>query len=323
MTEVVTGEAVVLDLAIARFPSRIVAQLIDVLVQIPALIFMFVVVNVKAGQHLNGASGAAITVLSLVLIVVAYPAAFETLSRGKTLGKLAMGLRVVSDDGGPERFRQALIRALSAAFLEIWLLPFNLIGMPAGLITSMVSARGKRLGDVFAGTFVIQERVPQRRELPPMFGMIAPPLQGWAGYLELSTLPDQLAATASSYLRRYAELRPASRAELGLQLATSVATYVSPPPPPGTPPEAYLAAVLAVRRQRELARHQQAQPPIQPWPQPPAAPTATTPMPPQPANSPPAAARPETSAPETSAPEVADAQPTGAQPEDYGFIAPS
>lgn len=256
MTEVVTGEAVVLDLAVARFPSRIVAQLIDILVQLPVLIFIGVVVGLKASKHLNTASAAAINVLGLVLVVVAYPTTFETLTRGKTLGKLAMGLRVVSDDGGPERFRQALIRALAAAFLEIWLLPVNLIGMPAGLITSMVSTRGKRLGDVFAGTFVIQERVPKRRDLPPIFEMIAPPLQGWATYLELSTLPDQLAATASSYLRRYDELRPASRAQLGLQIATSVAAYVSPPPPPGTPPEAFLAAVLAVRRHRELARHQ-------------------------------------------------------------------
>ena len=55
-----------------------------------------------------------------VLVVVGYPVIFETLSRGRSLGKLALGLRVVSDDGGPERFRQALVRGLLAV-LEIWL----------------------------------------------------------------------------------------------------------------------------------------------------------------------------------------------------------
>jgi uncharacterized RDD family membrane protein YckC len=343
MSEVVTGEAVVLDLAIARFPSRIVAQLIDIAVQLPVLIFILVVVGSKASQHLNAASAAALTIIGIVFVVVAYPATFETLSRGKTLGKLAMGLRVVSDDGGPERFRQALIRALSAAFLEIWLPPFILIGMPAGLITSMVSARGKRLGDVFAGSFVIQERVPGRRDLPPIFEMIAPPLREWAAYLELSTLPDQLAATASSYLRRYKELRPASRAQLGLQLATSVSAYVSPPPPPGTPPEAYLSAVLAVRRQRELARQQAQgspfpQPPFTPQSQftaaqsptptgPPATlPTATQPIPPggfQPPIAPadaPADAQPTDVLPANAPP--ADAPPAETQPENYGFTAP-
>jgi hypothetical protein len=182
------------------------------------------------------------------------------LSRGKTLGKLALGIRVISDDGSPERFRQALIRALAAAFLEIWLVPFNLIGMPAGLITSMVSARGKRLGDMFAGTFVIQERVPKRRDMDPVFAMVAPPLIEWSRHLELATLPDQTAATASSYLRRYRDLRPAARAHLGPRIAAEVAAYVSPPPPAGAPPEAYLAAVLAVRRDREQARLRQWQP---------------------------------------------------------------
>ncbi|HET9893626.1 MAG TPA: RDD family protein [Streptosporangiaceae bacterium] len=317
MAEVVTGEAVVLDLAIARFPSRIVAQLIDVAVQIPVLIFVGVVIGAKAAQHLNQASAAAINVLGLVFVVIAYPTAFETLSRGKTLGKLAMGIRVVSDDGSPERFRQALIRALAAAFIEIWLLPFNLIGMPAGLITSMVSARGKRLGDVFAGTFVIQERVPKRSDLTPEFAMIAPPLMGWAPHLEISTLPDQVAATVSSYLRRYRELRPAARTQIGAQLAASVSRFVSPPPPPGTPPEAFLAAVLAVRRQREqariyqqqAARHQheapQHQPPQPPQPQPPQTQPPQPPQLPQP---------PQTQPPQPQPPQPQPPQPPQPQP---------
>lgn len=253
MAEVVTGEAVVLDLAIARFPSRLLAQLIDVAVQLPVIIFLYEVIGRKAAGHLNGASAAALTIAGLVLIVIAYPVTFETLSRGKTLGKLALGIRVVSDDGGPERFRQAFIRALSAAFIEIWLFPVNLIGMPAGLITSMVSAKGKRIGDFFAGTFVIQERVAKRPPLPPAFTMVPPPLFEWASHVEMAMLPDQTAAMASSYLRRYQDLRPSARIEIGARLATTVSAYVSPPPPPGTPPEAYLTAVLAVRREREQA----------------------------------------------------------------------
>lgn len=276
MTEVVTGEAVVLDLAVARFPSRIAAQLIDILVQLPVLLFIEIVVDLKAARHLNQASAAALYAIALVTVTIAYPATFETLSRGKTLGKLALGLRVVSDDGGPERFRQAFIRALSAAFIEIWLFPINLVGMPAGLITSMVSAKGKRLGDVFAGTFVVQERVPKRPDLAPIYTMIPPPLVEWSAHLEVSRLSDQTAATVSSYLRRYSTLRPAARAQIGAQLAATVAAYVSPPPPPGTPADAYLAAVLTVRRQREQARAVQRQ---AGFGQPPALAAQTLPMP--------------------------------------------
>ena len=254
MPEVVTGEAVVLDLTVARFPSRILALLIDMLVQIPVLIFLAVVVSSASADHLNTASGAAVYLSGFMFVVIGYPLIFETLSRGKTLGKMALGIRVVSDDGSPERFRQALIRALAAAFVEVWLPPFNLIGIPAGLITSMVSAKGKRLGDMFAGTFVIQERVPPRPDLAPVFTVIPPPLLGWAQHLEVSRLSDQTAAAAGSFLRRFYDLRPAAREQLGMQLASAVAAQVSPPPPPGTDPAAFLAAVLAVRREREHAR---------------------------------------------------------------------
>ncbi len=327
MTEVVTGEAVVLDLVVARFPSRMAAQLIDIVVQLPVLVFIEVVIGVKAARHLNQASAAALFALALVLVTIAYPATFETLSRGKTLGKMALGLRVIGDDGGPERFRQALIRALSLAFIEIWLFPINLIGMPVGLITSMVSAKGKRLGDVFAGTFVIQERVPKRPDLAPTFTMIPPPLLEWSAYLEVSRLSDQMAATVSSYLRRYTDLRPAARAQIGAQLAATVATHVSPPPPPGTPAEAYLATVLTVRRQREQARAQQRQAGLG---QAPASPMRTLPMsadapayvPSTGAVVPPtAAALPE--ADQVTDPVPPPAPPSeGTPPEDFGFVAP-
>ena len=256
MTEVVTGEAVVLDLTVARFPSRILALLIDILVQLPGLIFVAVVVSASGASHLNSASAAAVYVVGFLFVVIGYPVIFETLSRGKTLGKMALGIRVVGDDGSPERFRQALIRALSAAFIEVWLFPVNLIGIPAGLITSMVSAKGKRLGDMFAGTFVIQERVPARPDLAPVFTVIPPPLLGWAQHLEVSRLSDQTAAAANGFLRRYHDLRPAAREQLGMQLASAVAAQVSPPPPPGTDAASFLAAVLAVRREREQARLQ-------------------------------------------------------------------
>jgi len=283
VTEVVTGEAVVLDVPCAQFPSRLAALLIDMVVQIALLTAVLVIVVIAAGQ-LDQAEVAAILVASYVVVVVGYPTLFETLTRGKTLGKMAIGLRVVSDDGGAVRFRQALVRALTGA-IEIW----TFIFAPVGLILSMVSVKGKRLGDMFAGTYVIQERAPRRPELPPALAAVPPPLLGWAQVAEISRLSDQNAEAASSYLRRLYELRPAARDDLGLRIATAVASQVSPPPPPGTPPAAYLAAVLAIRRDREFARlaSQQpappaATPPPGPWAQPVAAPPSPGPWTPPP-----------------------------------------
>jgi uncharacterized RDD family membrane protein YckC len=247
MTEVVTGEAVVLDVPCARFPSRMIAIIIDMAAQIVMALVVFGVIDAMAG-YMNAASIAALGIAAFGLIFVVYPTTFETLSRGRSLGKLALGLRVVSDDGGPVRFRQALWRA-GAALLEIW----ALTGAPA-LICSLLSAKGKRLGDLFAGTFVIQERLPRRPGLPAALAVVPPPLAGWAQALELSGLSDHTAEQAGSYLRRFYELTPAARDELGQRIAAAVAAQVTPPPPAGTPPAAFLSAVLAVRRQRETAR---------------------------------------------------------------------
>jgi uncharacterized RDD family membrane protein YckC len=243
----VTGEAVVLDVPCARFPSRLVAIIIDMTAQILLVVALLLILG-ASGAHLNAASLAAVALSLLILVFVGYPTIFETLSRGRTLGKLALGLRVVGDDGGPERFRQALVRAL-AAVVEIWLF----FGAPA-LICSLLSAKGKRLGDLFAGTFVIQERLPRRQSLPPLLSVVPPPLAEWSQSLQLSRLDDQTAEQAASYLRRFYELTPAAREEFGQRIAAAVAALVTPPPPPGAPPAAFLSAVLAVRRQREAAR---------------------------------------------------------------------
>ncbi len=289
MAEVVTGEAVILDLPVAQTPIRILGLLIDLAVQIPVLGFGYVVVFSAAARHLNAASASALAVAMFVLVAIGYPVAFETLSRGKSLGKLAVGIRVVSDDGGAIRFRQSLVRALAAAFIEIWLLPLLpivLFGLPAGLITSLVSERHKRLGDMFAGTFAITERLPRRPDLPAVFAAVPPPLAGWAAHLEVSRLSDPSAAAAGSYLRRYFTLRPEARGQLGARLAADVAAQVSPPPPAGTPPEALLAAVLAVRREREQARLRSLRPePARSWPAPgaPIAPPAALAAPAEPA----------------------------------------
>jgi RDD family protein len=203
------------------------------------------VVSLNGG--LNGASAGAVAVAVIVAVVVGYPVIWETLTRGRSPGKLALGLRVVSDDGGPERFRQALVRGLAAA-VEIWMF----LGCPA-LICSLLSVRGKRLGDLFAGTFVIQQRLPVKRSAAPPVTM-TPELAHWATALEMSRLSEQTAATARRYLARLPELRPAARAELGERIAAAVRSQVSPPPPPGMPVPVYLSAVLAERHNREQTR---------------------------------------------------------------------
>ncbi|OBJ73840.1 RDD family protein [Mycobacterium sp. 1274756.6] len=245
MAQVVTGDAVVLDVQVAQLPVRAVAALIDIVV-ISALTLAGAVLGALTYRQLDGAWVQALTIVFVVLVPVAYPLIFEVSTRGRTLGKMAMGLRVVADDGGPERVSQATFRALTSV-VEIWLL----LGSPA-VISSLLSPHGKRLGDIFAGTRVISERAP-RLAPPPM---MPPALAWWASSLQLSGLRPEQAETARQFLARAPQLDPVRRGEIAYRIAADVVGAIAPPPPPGAPPEPVLAAVLAERHRRELARMQ-------------------------------------------------------------------
>ncbi|MFI6733925.1 RDD family protein [Nonomuraea sp. NPDC050451] len=262
MSEVVTGDAVVVEVRIAQMPSRALAIVIDMAVQFTVLIAAYAILGAFSVISDSAMLGAAMIVF-MVLVLVGYPVIFESLTRGRSLGKLALGLRVVSDDGSPERFRQALFRGL-AGIVEFWMLS----GAPA-LIASLVSQRGKRLGDVFAGTIVISDRAP--RDSGQLIVM-PPPLAAWAATLELSQLPDEVAQAARQYLSRWHDLSPQVQHEMGVRIATQVASFVSPAAPAGVPPHAYLSAILAERRRREQVRLAQraanGRPPQAPYAQP-------------------------------------------------------
>ncbi|MBI5338894.1 MAG: RDD family protein [Mycolicibacterium rufum] len=240
---VVTGDAVVLDIQIAQLPVRALSSLIDVIVVFVAYV-LGVVLWAMTLSEMNSAFSDAVLVVFTVLALVGYPLIFETATRGRTLGKMAMGLRVVSDDGSPERFRQALFRALSGV-LEIWMLT----GGPA-VICSLLSPKGKRIGDIFAGTLVISERGPRMAPPPPM----PPQLAGWASALELSALRPESAELARQFLTRAHQLDPRVRDEMAGRITGEVVAQISPPPPPGAPAALVLAAVLAERHRRAVQR---------------------------------------------------------------------
>lgn len=272
-SSLVTGEAVALDVRTAGLASRLLAALIDGLAQLAALFLLSFLIGAFGGSG-SAASATALGVTAVVTVGLLYPVLFETLMRGRTPGKAAMGLRVVRDDAGPITFRQAFVRGLIGFLVER---PGLFLGSPA-VISSVISERGKRLGDIFAGTIVIQERVQASR---PVIISMPPPLAAWAATLDLSRLPDDLALSVRTFLTRSPTMTDAARAELGSRLANAVASFVTPEVPPGTPGWAYLAAVLAERRRR--AEAQQPAPVAPPWNPAPAAPGHGAPAEPVPA----------------------------------------
>ncbi|MCU1587795.1 MAG: hypothetical protein JWN31_1288, partial [Frankiales bacterium] len=237
MSSFVTGEAVVLDVRTAALPSRLLAAMLDGIVQIGLLVLGFFLMGLFAGGGSDSAL-TAVAVVAFVAVGLAYPVMFETLMRGRTPGKAALGLRVVRDDAGPISFRQAFVRGLVGLLIE----RPGVTSGSAAVISSLIDSRGRRLGDLAAGTMVIQERViaPAAAPLP-----MPPPLAGWASTADLSALTDELALSIRSFLARSNALTETARNQLGGQLAAAVEAAVTPPPPPGTPGWAYLTAVLA------------------------------------------------------------------------------
>jgi len=243
--DLVTGEAVVLDLRPASFLTRGLALLLDYVV----IAFAAIAISVALTPILDisdEALGAAVSLVGVVMVIVGIPVTVETFTRGRSLGKYAMGLRVVRDDGGPIRMRQALVRGL-LGFFEIWLTQGSV-----AIIASLSNRRGKRLGDLLAGTYVVRERTAAGALTPP--AIMPPHLAGWAAGSDLGRVPDRLAVAARQFLARAPRLHPSSRQSLGTSLAQQLSPYVAPMPPAGTHPEEFLAAVLAERRERDLRR---------------------------------------------------------------------
>ncbi|MCU1516137.1 MAG: putative rane protein/domain protein [Pseudarthrobacter sp.] len=244
MNSLVTGEAVVLELRPASFAARALGLLLDVAVNAILLVVMLFGVA-AASPDLDEAATGALMLCSVVFCFVVIPVGLETLSRGLSLGKLAAGLQVVRDDGGAIRFRHALIRGLTG-FVEIYLTFGGL-----AIAVALFNDKSKRLGDLMAGTYSLRTRVPVEPAAPVF---VPPHLRAWAAAADIGRIPDATARRASQFIRQAGRMSELSRAGMAASLASELSKHVAPPPPPATGPDDYLAAVVAERRSRELAR---------------------------------------------------------------------
>lgn len=239
---VVTPEAVALDLEPATVGSRSVAILLDYLL-IGAAVLVLGAAQAAFGLDglLPGWLGVALVLLLVFAVQFGYPIGFETLWHGRTPGKAAMGLRVVTAEGAPVRFRHAAVRA-AVGLLE---LQATLGGI--AVIASFASPRGQRLGDLAAGTLVVRER---RSSQAPEAVRFAPPrgLESYVAALDVSGLDARDYATIRDLLRR--PMQPGVRERVARDVAASVADRVQPPPPAGVDAVPWLQAVAAAVQSR-------------------------------------------------------------------------
>jgi len=237
---IVTPQGVILDLETAGVGYRGLARIIDIAVLLAVSSIVFAVLS-----FVTGTLGAVAQIIGVFLLIFGYPLVAETFFRGRTIGKWAAGLRVVTLEAGPIGFREAFIRSI-----------FQIIDILASvgavaLLSAMASQRSQRLGDLAAGTFVIRDpkSVPHYPAVP-----FTPPMgtEGIVANLDVTKLRPDQERVIRSFLLRVATLSQPARVHLGNQLSANVArTLGHDAALYGLPPEPYLVAVMAAHQARE------------------------------------------------------------------------
>lgn len=247
MKTIVTGEAVALETRPASVALRGAGAAIDVLAY--SLVYFAVSVGTiwltETIGSINDLFLGSFLLLLGVLVYLIVPVTIETLTGGRSVGKFALGLRVVREDGGTIRFRHAFLRQLA------WLFEVQATGGAGAAIVGLCSPDSKRMGDYLAGTYAVAERPPRAQ---PDRIIMPERLRGWARDADISAIPAPLVRRMHLFLSSAPRMRPDARLQRAVELATELNPRIAPAPPVGTHPEEFLAAVTAEHRDRELAR---------------------------------------------------------------------
>jgi uncharacterized RDD family membrane protein YckC len=148
---VATPERVKFDYQVAGLGTRGIAQILDLLIVTGLLIAVFFVAAGAATYTQSATIATLIELFGSFVVVFGYFWISEALFSGQTLGKRAFRLRVVGDRGEPLTWVQAGIRNV------IRIVDFLPYGYGVGLIVLFANGRGKRLGDLAAGTIVVKD----------------------------------------------------------------------------------------------------------------------------------------------------------------------
>src|SRR5438552_11512329 len=233
---VATPERVSFDYQVAGLGTRAIAQILDLLILTGVLMGLYFAA-VAIGAAGFDVVAYLIAIIGSFVIIFGYFWTCEAFWSGQTVGKKVFRLRAVGDRGEPMTFVQAGIRNV------VRIVDFLPYAYGVGLVVLFVNGRGKRLGDLAAGTIVVKDSdsvalwqlpgglpppppppgappSPVTAPAPPVFAP-APP----AAPL-LTRLDPGLPPFAASYGRRRFELPPDLRAQLADQLQPNLQAAV-------------------------------------------------------------------------------------------------
>jgi uncharacterized RDD family membrane protein YckC len=205
--DVTTPERVAIDLPIAGIGYRVLAYLVDVLALLSVslvLYFAYSFIGPSAVELYQDAPRV-LKVIALVagfVVLWVYWTAMEVFWNGQTLGKRVMHIRVVRKDGSPVTAFESAVRNL------LRVVDFMPACYPVGVVTMLIDAQHRRIGDLVAGTLLIRdERIG---------------LEKYAEAAPASALSTQNVELVTGYLARFDTLDAAAREALGRKLAASL-----------------------------------------------------------------------------------------------------
>lgn len=234
--EVVTPENIAFKYQLAGPFRRLPAFLIDLFIRLAifvGLIFLASIFGITVTSIFGGSLVSSLLVAAMLVAFFAlswfYGVFFETYYNGRTPGKWACGLRVISDDGHPISGMQALLRNL---LREADLLPATTLApldpenfltvIPittglVGLVSMILTKRMQRLGDVAAGTIVV---VDERNWALPIGRVDDARVAALASFIPADyRVSPTMAKALASYTERRAYLSPGRRREIAKHLA--------------------------------------------------------------------------------------------------------
>jgi uncharacterized RDD family membrane protein YckC len=148
---VATPERVSFDYQVAGLGTRAIAQLLDLLIVAGILIAVYFFAFAATTVTSSNTVGSLIGIVGSFIVVFGYFWISEALFSGQTLGKKAFRLRALGDRGEPLTFMQAGIRNV------VRIVDFLPYGYGVGMIVLFANGKGKRLGDLAAGTIVVKD----------------------------------------------------------------------------------------------------------------------------------------------------------------------
>jgi len=203
-----TPEGITLGLTLAGPGSRGLALIVDSVIQLVLFIGLAL-----AFRLLTGYIGVVGFLVAIPAMVFVYPIFYEVRGAGQTPGKRLMKLRVVRTDGGPVKVAASSIRNLLRI---VDFLPTLYI---VGMLSIFLTSRNQRLGDMAAGTVVVQEKKRSRSSAESSAPLSWPPLPSFDLALDLGRLNAEDVALVRRFLVRRLELPPKARNRVADELA--------------------------------------------------------------------------------------------------------